>query len=242
MINYRMTQDEILSEFWHDYYDVIRPRCFRIVEREKKGLIALQKKRPGEWLRMKKTVEIKSRGNLYEIILWVTYAQKSTAIKTCCWCSYMDGDGKRRILLLPSEEKAKAVIIFTSGFMREWKEQIIGQQEKDGRDVEREFFIWVEGNYVVYHNEEDRSKIEVDLNNLGAGIGTFKEPGSYMFKHFLGDVEIEKLQKEVGNILDPLELWNAAHRPKEVVINPEEFYDPEKELNDIFDEIAEKYG
>jgi hypothetical protein len=83
--------------------------------------------------------------------------------------------------------------------------------------------------------------VEVDLNNLGAGIGEFSEPGAYYFKHFIGDVQIERMQEKVGNIMDPLELWNAYHK-KEIIVPTEELYDYEGELNSIFDEIAEKYG
>ena len=238
-----MNQREILSEFWKDYHEVINPRCFRIVERNKRELCALQKKKPGEWQRMKKLVEIKSKGNLYNVILWSKVRKGITEIKTCCWLSYLDGQGKKRIILLPSQETVNALILFSSGFFREWKDQLLGEDMKvDSTELERQFFLWVEGNYKVYHNSDDRSKVEVDLNNLGAGIGTFKEPGSYFFKHFMGDTKIGEMQEKVGRIADPLELWNEYYKKPEVIVPEEEFYDPEKELNSIFDEIAEKYG
>ena len=241
MINGRMNQGEILNEFWKEYHEVIKPRCFRIVERSRKELAALQKKRPGEWLKMKKLVEVKSgKGNHYNVILWTRFIRKGqTEIKTCTWFSYLGNDGKRRIVLLPSEERTPALVLFSSGFFKEWKEQL--EAEENGIELEKQFFLWVEGNYKVYHNEEDRSQVEVDLNNLGAGIGEFKEPGTYHFKHFMGDVQIEKMQKDVGNIMDPLELWNAYHK-KEIIVPTEELYDYERELNSIFDEISEKYG
>ena len=242
MINGRMNQGEILAEFWKEYHEVIKPRCFRIVERNRKELTVLQKKRPGEWLKMKKLVEVKSKkGNLYNIILWTKILKKDqTAIKTCTWFSYLGNDGKRRIVLLPSEENIPALILFSPGFFKEWKEQL-GLKE-EGVELEKQFFLWVEGNYKVYHNEEDRSQVEVDLNNLGAGIGEFKEPGTYYFKHFMGDVLIGKMQDKVGHdILDPLELWNAYHKT-EIKVAEEELYDYQADLNNIFDEIAEKYG
>jgi hypothetical protein len=241
MINGRMNQGEILNEFWKEYHEVIKPRCFRIVERSRKELGALQKKRPGEWLKMKKLVEVKSKkGNLYNIILWTKILKKDqTAIKTCTWFSYLGNDGKRRIVLLPSEEKVPALILFSAGFFNEWKEQL--ELEETGVELEKQFFLWVEGNYKVYHNKEDRSQVEVDLNNLGAGIGKFRNSGTYHFKHFIGEVLMRKMQEKSGNILDPLELWNAYHKT-EIKVPEELDYDYQTDLNSIFDEIAEKYG
>lgn len=242
MITGRMNQGEILNEFWKEYHEIIKPRCFRIVERSRKELGALQKKRPGEWLKMKKLVEVKSeKGNHYNIILWTKILKHDqTAIKTCIWFSYLGNDGKRRIVLLPSEELSSALILFSAGFFKEWKEQL--ELEETGVELEKQFFLWVEGNYKVYHNDSDRSQVEVDLNNLGAGIGEFREPGTYHFKHFMGDVLIGKMQEKVGNnILDPLELWNAYHKT-EIKVPEELDYDYQTDLNSIFDEIAEKYG
>jgi hypothetical protein len=242
MINGRMSQREILNEFWKEYHEIIKPRCFRIVERERKELAALQKKRPDQWLKMKKLVEVKSeKGNHYNIILWSKiFKHGQTAIKTCTWFSYLGDDGKRRIVLLPSEERTPALILFSAGFFNDWREQLgLGET---GVELEKQFFLWVEGNYKVYHNEEDKSQVEVDLNNLGAGIGEFKEPGTYHFKHFLGDVLIGKMQEKVGrDIMDPLELWNAYHQT-EIKVPEEPTYDYQSDLNSIFDEITEKYG
>ena len=205
-------------------------------------MATLQKKRPDQWLKMKNLVEIKSeKGNHYNIILWAKILKKGiTTIKTCTWFSYLGNDGKRRIVLLPSEERTPALILFSPSFFNDWKEQL--EQKEEGVVLEKQFFLWVEGNYKVYHNEEDRTQVEVDLNNLGAGIGEFKEPGTYHFKHFMGDTMIGKMQEKVGNdIMDPLELWNAYHKT-EVKVHEEELYDYQTDLNNIFDEIAEKYG
>ena len=241
MINGRMNQKEILGEFWKEYHEVIKPRCFRIVERSRKELGALQKKRPDQWLKIKRLGEVKSeKGNHYNIILWTRILKKGlTEIKTCIWFSYLGNDGKRRIVLLPSEENISALILFSPGFFKEWKEQL--ELKEEGVELEKQFFLWVEGNYKVYHNEEDKKQVEVDLNDLGAGIGEFSEPGTYYFKYFMGDVRIGEMQEKVGNIMDPLELWNAYHK-KEIIVPTEELYDYEEELNSIFDEISEKYG
>ena len=58
----------------------------------------------------------------------------------------------------------------------------------------------------------------------------------------MGDVLIGKMQDKVGHdILDPLELWNAYHKT-EIKVAEEELYDYQADLNNIFDEITEKYG
>lgn len=240
MINERMNQSEILKEFWQDYHETIKPRCFKIVERNKRELMALQKKNPGNWQKMKRLVDIKVRGNHYKVILWSKVTKYQTEIKTCIWFSYIGANGKRRIVLLPSSDTINALILFSPSFFNEWKEQQGDSEE--GVELEKNFFLWAEGNYKVYHNEEDRSQVEVDLNNLGAGIGTFKEPGSYLFKHFMGVDLILELQEKVGKILDPLELWNEVHKPKDIVIHEDLYYDYKEDLNNIFDEITKKYG
>ena len=236
-----MNQGEILTEFWKEYHEVIKPRCFRIVERSRKELATLQKKCPGEWLKIKKLVEVKSeKGNHYNVILWTRILRKGqTEIKTCIWFSYLESEGKRRIVLLPAEERIPALVLFSPGFFNEWKEQL--EMKEEGVELEKQFFLWVEGNYKVYHNKEDRSQVEVDLNNLGAGIGEFRNSGTYHFKHFIGEVLMRKMQEKSGNILDPLELWNAYHKT-EIRVHEEELYSYEDDLNSIFDEIAEKYG
>ena len=243
MINGRMNQGEILNEFWKEYHEIIKPRCFRIVERGWNSLKSLQKNRPGEWLKIKKLLEIKSnKGNLYNVILWVKVLgrKNQTAIKTCTWFSYLGDDGKRRIVLLPAEERVPALILFSPGFFKEWKEQL--ELKEEGVELEKQFFLWVEGNYTVYHNNSDRSQVEVDLNNLGAGIGTYSEPGTYHFRHFMGDTLIGKMQEKVGqDVKDPLKLWNSYHNP-EIKVPEEPTYDYQSDLNSIFDDIAEKYG
>ena len=242
MINGRMNQSEILNEFWKEYHEVIKPRCFRIVERCRPELRVAQKKRPGEWLKLKKLVEVKSeKGNHYYIILWAQiFKHGQTAIKTCTWFSYLDNEGRRRIVLLPSEERTPALILFSPSFFNEWKEQL--GVEDEGIELEKQFFLWVEGNYTVYHSEEDRSQVEVDLNDLGAGLGEFKEPGTYHFKHFMGDNLILEMQEKMGNnITDPLKLWESYHKV-EIKVPKEELYDYQIDLNSIFDEITEKYG
>lgn len=242
MINDRMNQGEILKEFWQDYHETIKPRCFRIVGRARRELETLQKKQPGKWLKIKKLVEVKTRGNHWKVILWSKVGKGgNTEIKTCIWLTYLL-DGKKRVILPPSLESVKALITFTPGFFNEWRDQLLGENFKiDQTELEKQFFLWVEGNYMVYFGEEDNTQIEMNLNNKGAGIGTCKGPDSYLLKHFLGGSKIEEMRKKVGQILDPLKLWKA-YNEKKIVVPEEEFYDPIKELNSIFDEIAEKYG
>jgi len=239
MINSYMSQSEILSEFWKDYIDVIRPRCFRVAERKKKSL---GKKK--DWVRLKDIMIVRASGNVYNVILSVSYpAKKNTAIKTSCWCSYLDSKtGVCKTILLPAQENQGSVILFTSGFFKEWSEQ---QGMFGSEDPRPEFFRWANGNYQVYHNSEDRRKIEIDLNGLGAGLGKFKEPGEYVFQHFLGEARIEEMQSKVGEILDPLELWEAYYKKPEIVLRPEDDpgYDYWKlETEKALDEIFEKYG
>lgn len=242
MINSYMSQSEILSEFWKDYVEVIRPRCFRVAERKKKDL---GKRKNPDWIRLKDIMIVRASGNVYSVILSVSYpAKKNTAIKTSCWCSYLDSKtGVRKTLLLPAQENQSAVILFTSGFFKEWNEQ---QGMVGSEDPRPEFFKWANGNYQVYHNSEDRGKIEIDLNGLGAGLGKYREPGEYEFQHFMGDSLIKDMQSKVGEILDPLELWEAYYNRKpEVVLRPED--DPEydywkTETEKALDEIFEKYG
>lgn len=252
MINAYMTQKEILQEFWKGYHEDIKPRCFKVAERYKKQLLPLQKKRGEDsWLRMKQLYTIVSKNNRYSVLLWVRYMKNGNIIiKTTVWCTFMDNQGRKKILLLPAEERVNSVIIFTSGFFSEWKSQL--GIEGTEVEVQAEFFKWVEGNYKVYHHTNDNTgekdgRVEVDLNNLGAGLGTFKDPGSYMFKHFLGDTKIEEMQSKVGyDIQDPLELWDAFYKKSEITILSEEI-DPEfdyfeEERKKALDEIYELYG
>ena len=130
--------------------------------------------------------------------------------------------------------------------MREWKDQLLdGGKGLADVEIESEFFKWVEGNYTVYHSEEDRTRIEVDLNSLGAGLGRYSDEGRYKFEHFLGDTKIGEMQDKVGHdVKDPWKLWDKYNEKplKEIIIeDPEYDYYREEKLKAL-DEIFEKYG
>ena len=142
-------------------------------------------------------------------------------------------------------ETVDAIIVFTAGFMREWKNQLLnGEENPADVKVESEFFKWVEGNYIVYHSEEDMARIEVNLNNLGAGLGNFYN-GRYKFEHFLGDKKIGEMQDKVGHdIKDPITLWDKYNeKPKKEITYEDPNYDYyQEEKLKALDEIFEQYG
>ena len=246
MINSYMTKDELLQEFWCDYRNVIIPRCFKIAERKRKDLLPIQKIKGQEWLKLKNLITTKTRGNVYNSLLWVKYLNKhKILIKTSVWLSYLDSKtGSKKIILLPSEETSNAVIIFTSRFFKDWKEQLDIEESED-IEIQSRFFRDIEGKYTVYHNKENTAEIEININNLGSGIGIF-EKGKYEFKRFLSEFEIKKMKEKVGNISNLSILLDEYNKKPEVKFNAEElnpnfdYFETEKQK--ALDEIFEKYG
>ena len=256
MINTRMTSQEILKEYWNDYYNFLRSRCFKVVERNSKELTKLQKFKFGKsdppeswWYISKKLRSYKSpSGNQYRIILGMKLIKRLevSAIKTIVYTEFLDSTrGSKTVILFPAEDTSKNLIIISAKFLREYREQ----EGVDYQEATDTFIKKAAGKFTVYSfletNPEGPLNLEIDFEELGIGLGKVENKGGYLeyrFLHYLGEDLTEKMHEKFKDILDPIKLWEAYHAPKEIKVDIVDWEEQERlEKQKILDEIFDKY-
>ncbi len=259
MINSRMTPSEILKEYWNDYHSFLKSRCFKVVERNSKELIKLQKPKFGKsdppeswWYISKKLRSYKSpSGNQYRVILGMKLVRKLevSAIRSTVYTEFLDSTrGSKTVILFPAEEGSKNLVVIPAKFIKEYREQ----ERVDYQEATDTFIKKAAGKFTVYSfletNPEGPLNLEIDFEELGVGLGKVENKDGcleYRFLHYMGEELVERMHTKFEEILDPIKLWEAYHAPKEIKVDPNELIDWEEqeklEKQRILDEIFDKY-
>ena len=245
MINSRMTPAEILKEFFKDYHSDLVTNCFGYGNAVKKKLMTKQKSLfgkknpPDDWWVYASTPRHYRIGpknipeccNDYRIHLAMRLVDRFSTVSIMLRVYTILNDsitGKKLLLVFPSEG-VKSLIVATSTFLSEYKDQM-GLPENAGiQEIVDSFVMINENHYTFYSSKEENLKYNLEIKmKLGWGIGKIERfpdgYSKYTAEHFMSKSLEEKLKEKYG-ISDPVSIWEREyeHEDEEPDSKPEKY-------------------